>query len=397
MADPTLPVAGSTNWDTVLNSAILDTSRRADQALAAATGQPGVVRMSTFAGASDAAKTQAAFSYAAAQTNIPWLQQDVPLWNTGSTTFNMFTGLKVLGYGHPVGPKNLEISSGKPVAGKWTTSCGNGAASLFQATATTYDVTFSGVAFQASGSSSQAFRSTVNMYACEFNDLTFYGFKHAFGSAAEKFLTTQCRFTGHWQVLSQWDTQFHIGGSDNDFWKSGYINIGGGGAVNGAGKYLIDLDATGKTNCGWIYATCNNGWRGLLVRSGGSNGVQLDGGAYEGMNSGTPCDGNVIRIDGGMATVRDVWVAYAMAAPAGTEHGVMETANAAEAQFDGIKYGRGASAETVPVIYAGGSSDVSIGHVMPDKNNAAWTGRPRVQDATSGFFVTYVAPSVTVI
>jgi hypothetical protein len=393
-------VAGGTKLNATrmnyIEAGIETAQATAEQALSAATGQPGVVQIESFSGANDAAKVTAAFSYAAAQTNIPWLQTPYRTLNTGTSTFNMFTGLKVMGPGSPVGPKNLEISGGKPVVAKWQTSCGNGASSLFQATATTYDVIFSNIAFQAGGSTSQAFRSTVNLYACEFNALTFYGFKHAFGSTAEKFLTTQCRFTGHWQVLSQWDCQFHIGGSDNDFWKSGYINIGGGGATAGGGLFLIDLDGVGKTNVGWVYATCNNGWRGLRVRSAGSNGVQLDGGAYEGMNAATPCDGNVIRVDGGIVSIRDCWTAYAMNAPGGTEHGVIEVANAAEVLVDGVKYGRGTAPEATPLVYFGDTSEGYVRSCMPDKANATWTGRPRVQDASTGTILVTDA-SVTLI
>lgn len=387
------PADGDAGWSTVLEGNVEYAASTAETALGAATGVPAVVQVDSFSGADDTAKLNAAMTYAAAQTYVPWLQLPARNFNVGSSTFTLFSGFKLLGAGHAVGPKNLELASGKYAPGKFTFSGGNGASSLFQSTATTYDVTMSGIAFQGGGSSAQALRSTVNMYACEFNALTFYGFKHIMGSTAEKFLATQMRLTGHWQAITQWDTQFHLGGSDNDLWKSGYINIGGGGATAGAGKYMIDLNVVGKTNVGWVYATCNNGWRGLRVRGAGSNGVQLDGGAYEGMNAATPCDGNVIRVEGGMVSIRDCWVAYAMNAPS-SENGVIEVTGG-EVLIDGVKYGRGNLAETVPLVYASGTSDVYIRSCMPDKANATWTGRPRVQDATTGAFI--VDASVTAI
>lgn len=367
LKDNSLPASGSTAW--YPHYAAVDSDLRG--------ATPGIVQIDSFDDATDAGKLQSAMTYAAAQTYTPWLQLPARNFNVGATTFTMYSGFKLLGAGHAVGPKNLEIASGKYAAGKFTVSSGAGASATFQSTATTYDVSVSNVAFQGGGSSSQIFRSTVNMYACEFNALTGYGLKHFFGSTAEKFLMTQVRFTGHWQVLTQWDTQFHLGGSDNDLWKSGYINIGGGGAVAGAGKYMIDLDSVGKTNVGWIYATCNNGWRGLVVNGAGSNGIQLDGGAYEGMNATTPCDGNVIRVNAGMVSIRDVWCAYAMSTPGATEHGIIEVAGG-NVSIDRVHYGRGNLAEAIPVAYQSGGV-MSVREFAPDLANASWTGLPRVQ------------------
>lgn len=340
----------------------------------------GILQVVDFPGNNDAERLRAAMTYASQQPFIPWLQLPARTFDVGTASFDLFSGFKLMGPGNPTGgPKNLELAGGKYAAGKVLFSGGNGAASLFRSTATMYDITIANVAFHATGQNAQFMRSTVNLYACQFDSLTFYGFKHVMGSTAEKFLGTQVVLSGHWQVLTQWDTQFHIGGSEWSLWEFGYVNIGGGGAVNGAGRYLFDLDGLGKSQAGFIYATCNNGWRGLKIRSAKSNGVTLKGGAYEGMNAGAPCDGNVIRVEDGMVTIRDAWVAYAMANPAATEHGVIEVTGSAQVVIDGVKYGRGNLAETVPLVYVSGTTaEVETRALQRDKANAAWTGLARV-------------------
>ncbi len=38
----------------------------------------------------------------------------------------------------------------------------------------------------------------------------------------------QVNFVGQWTVVPALDTAFTVGGSDNELWTSGYLNIGGG-------------------------------------------------------------------------------------------------------------------------------------------------------------------------
>jgi hypothetical protein len=38
----------------------------------------------------------------------------------------------------------------------------------------------------------------------------------------------QVNFVGQWTAVPSLDTAFTLGGSDNELWTSGYLNIGGG-------------------------------------------------------------------------------------------------------------------------------------------------------------------------
>src|SRR6478735_544579 len=196
LRDVAFPALNSTSWYSYMGG--LDTDARL-------TGAQ-IVQVDTFTG-TDAQKMTAALAYAQAQTRIPWIQLPARTFDTGSTSYNLFTGCKILGAGVDVGCKNLEVASETAVAGKWKTSCGSGASSLLNSTSTMYDVCVSGVAFHGS-STSQIFRSTSNLYACLFNNLTGYGCKYFFGNPSEKFLMTQVVFSGHWTVLSYNDVQF---------------------------------------------------------------------------------------------------------------------------------------------------------------------------------------------
>lgn len=287
MAIAALPASGSTDWYGHY-SAI-------DAAIREGVNDGGIVQVESFAGADDGAKMTAALSYAAAQSQIPWVQLPARTFNTGAATYSAFTGMKIMGAGHNVGPKNLEISSGAGVIGKWQTSCGNGAASLIQATGTVYDWIVSGVAFHG-GSSSQIFRSTVNSYACQFDNLTFYGCKHAFGSPAEKFLMTQVIFSGHWTNLAFSDTQYTVGGGDCQLWVGGFLNMNS--PAGGAGKPMMVFDGLGKSNIGYMYLTAEGDWVGLRVTGAGDKHLAFFGGVFEGRSQTNVATRPVIDVQG---------------------------------------------------------------------------------------------------
>lgn len=339
-------------------------------------GAPGIVSVDSFAGASDAAKMTAALSYAAAQTNVPWLRLPARTFNTGSSTFNVFTGMKILGAGEAFGPKNLEISSGKPVIGKWQTSCGNGASSLLQATTTVYDWIVSGVAFHG-GSNSQIFRSTSNSYACAFNNLTFYGCKHAFGSTAEKFLMTQVIFDGHWTCLAFTDTQFHLGGSDNDL--RFYININGPSSLAGAGKPMIILASFSKSNIGYLYMTCENDWTGVRITGGQSNLTVFFGGTFEGRGATNLATRPVIDVQGGVAIFKSPHIGY-VSGSSGTVNGAVHQSGGVLI-LDAPFYHRGTDTSAAfPLLYqTGGVAKV----LQPIAANASEQVRVRWSSGTT--------------
>lgn len=258
---------------------------------------PGIVQIDSFAGANDTAKLTAAMAWAQAQTHIPWLQLPYRVFDTGASSFSVFTGLKIIGPGFPYGEQNLEISSGIGVTAYWKTTCGSGASSLLQATTTVYDVIVAGVAFYGA-STSQIFRSTVNMYACAFNNLTFYNCKNAFGNPSEKFLCTQVLFDGHFTCLSFGDTQFTIGGGDCQFkW---FLNADSPTSVAGAGRPIVIFDAFSKVDhSGYLYLTGENDWAGLQIKGSDSCRINFYGGTFEGRAQTTLATRSMIDVQGG--------------------------------------------------------------------------------------------------
>jgi len=338
---------------------------------AAATAVNGVVQLDAYPGATDDDKLTAALADVRAQTKIPAIQFPARTV-TLSQTRTYFNGMKLIGPGVN-GPKNLELSGGSLVTHKVMLNVGNGASSWMVGSGSVYDVFVGGLALQAGNSSAQLWHQpTGSLYACQFDNLNIYGFKHAFGMPSAKCLVTQVVFSGHWTVLGGTDTQFTLGGSDCSLWMGGYVNLGSRSS-GGAGRYLMILDSLGKTDVGKVYITSVGGWRGLWCRNNSCK-LNFYGGEFEGSNASVPCDGNVIRVDAGNVAFFGPWIAYGMNAPLATEHALIEV-NGGNVLIDRPCYGRGNAAETVPMVYiAGGKAEIRS--AAPD---GPWTGLPRVR------------------
>lgn len=347
MPTPTLPTVGGSSgtWGTTLNAAVGTVSSRTEC---------GQVYVDDFAGADDAAKFTAARSHALAQTRVPWIVLPARVFNTGSSTWPIANGLKVRGPGFWNAPMNEEVAAGAGVVGKWQTSCGSGTSALFSATGTVYDVCFSGITFHG-GPTSQIFRSTVNAYACQWDNLTFYGCKSAFGdyANAEKFLLTQCDFTGHWNHQGVAGTQYFLGGSDNNLWRGGYINIDVGGTPPSAGAPSIVLDSMSKTNVGYIYMTCRSTWGGVVINGAQECNIAFFGGSYEGVSAASPAAYSPITINGGTNSFFGPWVGQTYS---GTTNGVV-TQTGGIAHFYSPVYNRASAAPaTYPWLYQTGGT-----------------------------------------
>lgn len=273
-----------------------------------AAARPGVVNLDSFTG-NDDQKLTAALTYAAAQAQIPAIQfpaRTVTLTKPQTA----FGGMKLIGP-NVGGPMNLEYQNGKLV--NHVVKCTGLPAGqpLFTNTGELFDVYVSGLAFQ--GSFNQQFwRSTGNLYACKFDNLTFYGFKHIFGNATERALMTYTKFTGSWQVIGVPSTGptmlFHVAGSDCDFWTAGDLNVGP--TKNTVeGDFLLWFDGMGKTNVGSLYCT-TGGTKGIRISGNPEaspinfNGLRLEG--YHSSNPGT----RLLQIDSGIATFSQCWFAY---------------------------------------------------------------------------------------
>jgi len=338
---------------------------------AAATAVNGVVQLDSYPGATDDDKLTAARADVKIQPRIPPIQFPARAVSL-SLTRTYFNGMKLIGPGCN-GPKNLELASGTYVTHKVTLNVGNGASSWMVGSGSVYDVFIGGLAFQAGNSSAQFWHHpTGTLYACQFDNLNIYGFKHVFGMPTSKCLMTQVVFSGHWTVLGNTDVAFTMGGSDCSLWMGGYCNINSS-AAGGGGKYQLVFESMGKTDVGKVYITADNNWRGLWCRSNSCK-LNFFGGEYEGRNSGVPCAGNLIRVDAGNVAFFGPWIAYGMSAPATTEHAIIEI-NGGNVLIDRPCYGRGTAAETVPLIYvAGGRVEVRSAAV-----EGTWASLPRVK------------------
>lgn len=266
--------------------------------------RPGVINLDDFTGTDDE-RLAKALSSASAQSMIPAIQfpaRRVRLTKP-QTPFN---GMKLIG-ANVGGPMNLEIQSGKPV--NHVVDCsGLGSTPLFSHSVTLYDVFVSGIAFQGNWNQ-QFWRSTGNLYACKFDNLTFYGFKHIFGNPSEKALMTYTKFTGSWQVIGNSTTmKFHVGGSDCDFWVSGDINIGP--TTNQTeGDFQFWFDGIGKTNIGSIYCTVGK-TKGIRVSGSQEGPTNFYGLRLEGYHSSNPAT-LLLQVDSGNVNFSQCWFAYA--------------------------------------------------------------------------------------
>jgi len=352
--------------------------------------QPGVVLLDSYTGTDDA-KLTAALAFAQAQAFIPAIQfpnREVVL----SQSRTPFSGMKLIGPGGYGGPKNLELASGKYASGRVRLNLGVGTAAWMVGTGTYYDIFIGNIAFF--GASTAQFwhqpLSAGSLYACQFDALTFYGFKHVFGQPTNKAALTQVFFTGHWQVVGPQDTQFTVGGSDNAFWTSGYLNIGGNPSLPGANRYLLAFDYVGKTDVGKVYVTAQNGWKGIRVTGGSSSGkLNFYGGEFEGQNDGDPSFGTLIRVEGGGVAFFGPWLAYGMRTPDAASHGIIEVTGG-NVFIERPTYNRGSTPNSSPLIYcSGGKVEVRAVHGTVDT--------PTVKKTAAGTVVSDNTVTVTTV
>jgi hypothetical protein len=357
----------------IASVAVAATAVAAAPSATAAAAVAGVVQLDAYPGATDDDKLTAALADVRTQAHIPAIQfpaRSVSL----SQTRTYFSGMKLIGPGCN-GPKNLELASGSLVTHKVTLNVGNGASSWMVGSGSVYDVFVGGLAFQAGNPSAQFWHQpTGTLYACQFDNLNLYGFKHAFGQPTAKCLVTQVVFSGHWTVLGGTDTQFTLGGSDCSLWMGGYCNLGSSSA-GGGGKYQMVFDSLSKTDVGKVYVTADNGWRGLWIVGNGAK-LNFYGGEYEGRNASVPCAGTLIRVEGGNVAFFGPWIAYGMSAPTTTEHGLIEVTGG-NVLIDRPTYDRGNTAETVPLVYVSGGKV----EVRSAAGAGTWVGLPQVHKA----------------
>lgn len=373
MAYSSLPPAGSTDWY----------SHYAD--LDRATS--GVVQLDSFPGANDDAKLTAALSYAAAQTYIPWVQfpggRRVTLSQTGRTPFS---GMKLMGPGSgAVASMNREVSDGKLLSHSVRVNAGTGSSAWFVGSGTIHGVSIANIAFESSNGNTQWWHQPLSggngLYACNFHNLTFFGFKHVIGMPTNAAAFTQVVTSGHWQCISPFDTQFSLRGSDNQLWMgAGMLNIHGM-RTDVPGSDLILLSGVKKTQVGYIYLTAQEAaWAGVRVTGSSSVGLNFFGGSYEGRNASTQASGRLFRIDNGAVGFYGTWFAFGQKND--NHNGIVEVTGG-NVYMDRPVYDRGNTSNTVPFIHqTGGHLTVRGAYGALGTPRVASTGGTRDLDST---------------
>ncbi|KQU65448.1 hypothetical protein [Phycicoccus sp. Root101] len=358
-------------------------------AQAAPTGDE--ILLDSYAGTDDQKLTAA---LAAAKASSPRLPIRLAARShTFSQTRTTFSGLRILGPN--TGWQNPEISgtSGALPQCTVTLNCGNGASSWLVGTATTYDITVSGICFKSSNGVTQFYHhpySAGTSYATRLDTLTFLGFKHVLGTPADPFAATLNTWAGDWTLVGVQDTQFSLRGSDNWFGPSS-MNYGWAGA-NG-GKYLMRFSNVSKTSVRNLYLTARGGSRAILVEGPASQqgGLDFSDCVIEGQNANDPAMGALIVVKGGGASFTNTKLNFGMARPSDftdqSDTGLIMV-QGGTAVFTNTWTNRAtATAESVPVVaVSGGQAYVStvlgMGGNWSSKPKAVRTGGALVTDAT---------------
>ncbi len=352
----------------------------------------GTRSLDSFSGANDDAKLTAAITWQQGATGMPAIRLGART-HTFNQTRQLYSGLKLVGT--IAGPQNLEQSSGQFVSTRinlgasvtsgtsswWVTPGGN-----------LFDIYMANFAVQGNaGSSVHQFIDVTSgtLYASQFHALSFNFMRGVFGRKDRKCLMTQVIFSGHWTANNLWDTQFNLGGADNQLWVGGYINIGPSSSPLQTGTYADNdyqllFDNLTKTDVGYIFTSSLNGWRGLKVTGNSGHGLRFFGGTFEGYkssNDNLAAPGTVIRLEGGSGAFFGPSIGQAMQSPDAAEGGPVHMTGG-EWTFYSPNFYRSPMADTQPCIYHSGGRLLVMGATRHE--GEAWSTRPRYQSAYSG-------------
>jgi hypothetical protein len=359
-----------------------------------AHGLAGGIFLDSYSGTDDQRLTSAiAAQQAATGDNMPPIVLPIrPL--TFTTPRTLYSGCKIIG-ARPSGQKNPELSGGQFVGPEITLggSISSGTSSWWNGSGSIYDVYMADFAVQGSqGSSLHQFldQPSGTMYACEFRSLSFNFMRGVFGRKDRKCLMTQVNLTGVWTINNLWDQQLFVGGSDNSFWKGGYVNIGPSSSSAQTGTYadndyMMNFSGLSNTDIGYIYMSALNGWRGIKIE-GTSSSLFFYGGVYEGYKptrqngllSG-PAPGTVIRVDSGAASFYGAFIGQGMDNPDAAEDGLVQV-NGGEVNLIGCNF-YGQNMATANAVDHNGGRLMIIGATKRVNESGTWSNRPRVSTA----------------
>jgi hypothetical protein len=235
------------------------------------------------------------------------------------------------------------------------------------------------------------------LYCALLRDLSFTAFSSVLGSQASRLVLTGSTFDGWWETNNSYTGAFHLAGSDNTLWP-------GGGLLDSNTKYCAEGRATGqfhlwcdsleKTVIGPLYITAEGGWGGVRVTGAPANTpagnlggplVFPPGLRVEGRSARAPCNGSLVRVEGGIVLLYAPWLSYAMADPAAQGHspqdaGVVHVTGGQVTLHDPTYDRAEGVEESVPLVHASGG-DVRVDGVRRGAKGGTWKVRPALSKA----------------
>lgn len=329
----------------------------------------GLVHIDSFTGKTDDEKLDAAISYVAAQTNKPGIniaRQSGPLDVTKTRV--PFKGLTIGGVpGVPVD----QPRSGTPYqaavkyrgTGFW----------IYSDTAVVDDFRLYSVAVDGNPNAGMIGNSLTGGYRdCIFRDIGAANFNTVLGNPTQQMLITACTFDGFWNMNNSYDSAVTIGGSDSNLW-GGQRPLIDSPTTFMKGKWHMRLAYLSKSTVGAPYITAE-GVAGGILFTGNEDvwGTTIIGALAEGRNKDHPSDGVLVQAQGGEALWFGLNVNFGQGKGAGP--GIINVTGGRHT-FDAVCYGRGNTAETMPLFNCTGG-ETRIRNV---RRGGAWTGLPGVK------------------
>lgn len=349
-------------------------------------GLPGYVALDSFGQSTDDANLTAALAYVATQTNPPVIVLGNKNYSFSTARTLTQHGIKLMGVPGYANAEKSDVNMGTRAnisvsGGVWLTG---------RTDADTYDLSIQNIAFR--GTSSTQFMASggsYTFYCTLMRDLSFSNFKSVIGSQATKALFTAAQFDGYWEVNNSYNGAIHIGGSDNVLWSDGML-LDSGTAFNtagsAAGQSHLWLDYCEKSDIGPLYVTAEGNWGAVRVsgpayNAGGSNlgGPNVITGArIEGRNAGAPCNGALVRVDGGILILRDCWLGYAGASPSSLGRSPVDAGavhvNGGMLLAGGCTYDKATSvAASFPVVALTGAGSARLSNFLRGSKGGTWS------------------------
>lgn len=335
---------------------------------------------------SDDQMLTAAMSYAAAQTRPPAIKLYNRAYSFPTSGRQPYTGFRLIG---PPGYSNPEKSAVNQASlitlggGTW----------LDNSTSSLFNVGLENLCIKGT-SSTVVMAGTGSYYCLQLRDLYVSNVSSTLGKPSQKLLITAAQFDGSWEVNNNYNTAFHLGGSDNTLWPAGML-IDSGVAYNNSSGAVGDphlwCNGLDKTSIGPLYMTTEGPWGGILVDGAAIGSSSTNQGVLwfhtglrvEGRNPGQPCNGANIRVRGGNVSISQAWIGYGMSSPASQGHtptdGAMIDVTGGYCTINDCTYDRATGvAESVYFARVGSGAVLDVSHIKPATRGGSWSGKPRV-------------------